>query len=192
MTPSDVRRCIARGSGGCGHDRVDRAAPEADCWLLYRRSFGTQARRCWRCTSLAPPVSMALRSTETSGRMRSIELLGEWMTLRAVAATERRPLGSADEDVRGAARAICSTRLPVPPGCDIRLACVTMQVNVPDFAAGGTRKSIIHFARFSERLGPCLLPTTAPACAWPLSRPSACGLGDYNVVTYHFRNDATV
>lgn len=92
------------GGGIHGFCTEDRSAKGP--WVLALRQL---------CT----PVSMALRPTETGGERRSIELRREWIALRKVATAERRPIGSTDENARGAAGTIRSARVPVLPGCEI-------------------------------------------------------------------------
>jgi hypothetical protein len=140
-------------------------------WLLHGRSFGAKARGCWRCASFAPPVSMALRPTETSGGRRSIELRTERLSLRDVVVAERRPIGSADENVRGAACTIRSARVPVLPGCEIRWVLGTMPRACLPTRASAARKQNSNPRGFRcQRLS--TLPGLRPMTARPSLRRS--------------------
>jgi hypothetical protein len=84
---------------------------------------------------------MVRSPTETGGVVRDIELPKSELTLHDDAAAERRPFGSTDEGVRCAAFTIRSApTLPVPPGCEIRLASMAMQGTMPQVIDAGSGK----------------------------------------------------
>lgn len=154
MTPRDDRCDIARGSGVCGRDRLDRAARRRISGLLHRRSFGSKPRGHWRCASFAPSVSMSFLVIETESGRRSIDLRGETNALRGVVTAERRPIGSTDKCVRGVACTIRNTQVPVHPGRDTRLVVVTINVSVLSRSFVVSKKSKRQRARFSLALTP--------------------------------------
>jgi hypothetical protein len=87
---------------------------------------------------------MVRSPTETGGEVRDVELRKSELALREDATAERRPIGSTDEGVRCAAFTIRSApRLPVPPGCEIRVASMAMQGTMPELvgASSGKMKS---------------------------------------------------
>jgi hypothetical protein len=109
--------------------------------LLHRLLNRCKARGVWHCARFAPPVSMVRSPTETGGEARDVELPQSELGLREDATAERRPIGSTDESVRCAAFTIRSApTLPVPPGCEIRVASLAMRGSMPSRVCTRSRK----------------------------------------------------
>ena len=99
---------------------------------------------------------MVRSPTETGGGVRDAELRKSELALREDAAAERQPIGSTDEDVRCVAFTIRRhPSLPVPPGCDIWVACIAMPRSMPNLASVGRQKMQPYRVRFfGFRLSP--------------------------------------
>jgi hypothetical protein len=97
---------------------------------------------------------MSFLVIETKGRMRSIVLHEETRSLREIATAERWTIGSTDKTVRGVACTIRNTRVPVHPGCGIRLVVTTINVSVLSRSFAVSKKSKRQRAWFSRRLTP--------------------------------------